>query len=383
MVAHLKSLRRPADLGCHPKPLVSAVVAQLKPAYLWLQATRAKAAPNADIWDLRRTWAELSHSVAQHLRSGTYRLKPLRRTGHSLSPTYTWCAQDALVLKALTLALADVLPTHDSCTHVAGHGGLKRAVREVATRVRQGQPAAGYVCRTDVKSFYASIDHFVLLEQLEPFVRDRHVMSLLVQYLRRTHEHGGTFHSVTRGISAGCPLSPLIGAFHLYQLDCLMTQKHPRCFYIRYMDDILILAPSRWQLRRAIATMNGVLEDLGLEQHPDKTTIGPVARGFDFLGYTYSAAGLGLAEKTIRNHRVKLHRLYEQYLRARKGAPRAQIEAAITTYIARWTGWVTGGLHGTFQLDAAGYSQASAVVCVCRLAWKRTSVLRPSRYPDK
>ena len=60
------------------------------------------------------------------------------------------------------------------------------------------------------------------------------------------------------------------------------------------MDDILILAPSRWQLRRAIATMNGVLADLGLEQHPDKTTIGPVARGFDFLGYTYSAAGLVL-----------------------------------------------------------------------------------------
>ena len=356
MVAHLKPLRRPADFGCHPKPLISAVVAQLKPAYLWLQATRAKASPNADIWDLRRTWAELSHSVVQHLRVGTYRFKPLRRTGHSLGPAYTWCAQDALVLKALTLALPDVLPTHDSCTHVAGHGGLKRAVRAVATRVHQGQATTGYVCRTDVKSFYASIDHFVLLEQLEPFVRDRRVMSLLVQYLRRTHEHGGTFHSVTRGISAGCPLSPLIGAFHLYQLDCLMTRKHPRCFYIRYMDDILILAPSRWQLRRAIATMNGVLADLGLEQHPDKTTIAPVARGFDFLGYTYSAAGLGLAEKTIRNHRVKLHRLYEQYLRARKGAPRAQIEAAITTYIARWTGWVTGGLHGTFQLDVEGGS---------------------------
>jgi hypothetical protein len=120
------------------------------------------------------------------------------------------------------------------------------------------------------------------------------------------------------------------------------------------MDDILILAPSRWQLRRAIATMNGVLEELGLDQHPDKTTIGPVARGFDFLGYTYSPAGLGLAEMTIRNHRIKLHRLYEQYLRARKGAPRAQIDAEITTYIARWTGWATGGLHGTFQLDLAG-----------------------------
>jgi hypothetical protein len=80
----------------------------------------------------------------------------------------------------------------------------------------------------------------------------------------------------------------------------------------------------------------------------------PFARGFHFLGYTYSPAGLGLAEKTIRNHRIKLHRLYEQYLRARKGAPRAQIDAAITTYIALWTCWATGGLHGTSQLDLAG-----------------------------
>ena len=116
------------------------------------------------------------------------------------------------------------------------------------------------------------------------------------------------------------------------------------------------------QFLGAIAAMNNALADLGLEQHPDKTTIGPTAHGFGFLGHTYSAAGLGLAwlglaEKTIRNHGVKLHRLYEEYLRARKGAPRAQIEAAITTYIARWKGWVTGGLHGTFELDAACFTQ--------------------------
>jgi len=99
--------------------------------------------------------------------------------------------------------------------------------------------------------------------------------------------------------------------------------------------------------------MNGVLADLGLEQHPDKTTIGPVVRGFDFLGYTYSAAGLGREDDPQSSGQIKLHWLDEQYLRASKSAPRAQIEAAITTYIARWKGWVTGGLHGTFQLDVA------------------------------
>jgi RNA-directed DNA polymerase len=304
-----------------------------------------------NIWDLRRNWPQLRQSLKKQIKTGTYLFAPLQRVRHAAGPAYSWRAQDVLVLKALTLALADILPTHDSCTHVAGQGGLKRAVRDVETRVQQEPATALYVCWTDVKSFYASIDHFAFLDQLAPLVPDKRVMSLLVQYLRRTHEHGGTFHTVTKGISAGCPLRPLIGAFHLYKLDCLVTQKHSRCFYIRYMDEILILAPNRWQLRRAIATMSGVLEELGLEQHPDKTTIGPVARGFVFLGYTYSPAGLKLAEKTIRNHRIKLHRLYEQYLRARIGSLRAQIDAAITTYIARWTGWVTGELHGTLQLD--------------------------------
>jgi hypothetical protein len=128
--------------------------------------------------------------------------------------------------------------------------------------------------------------------------------------------HGGlTFRDITRGIPGGCSLSPLMGAFHLHAMDVAMTTRHARCFYIRYMDDILILAPSRWQLRRAIATMNQQLEALGLTQHPDKTTIGPVARGFDFLGYQFDPAGLSLSVVTRSRHQEKLTRLYERYHR--------------------------------------------------------------------
>jgi hypothetical protein len=42
---------------------------------------------------------------------------------------------------------------------------------------------------------------------------------------------------------------------------------------VRYMDDILILAQTRWSLRRAAATVNQVLAALVLEKHPDKTFI--------------------------------------------------------------------------------------------------------------
>ena len=70
---------------------------------------------------------------------------------------------------------------------------------------------------------------------------------------------------------------------------------------VRFMDDILILAPTRWQLRGAVKVVNQMLGELRLEKHPNKTFIGRIEHGFDFLGYHFSPAGLTVAKKTIEN----------------------------------------------------------------------------------
>ncbi len=67
-----------------------------------------------------------------------------------------------------------------------------------------------------------SADHFLLLDQLAEIIRDKRVLNLLGQYLRRTAERGGEFRDYERGISLGCPLSPLMGAFFLKRLDAGM-----------------------------------------------------------------------------------------------------------------------------------------------------------------
>ncbi len=112
-------------------------------------------------------------------------------------------------------------------------------MRQVWARLAENR----FVLRTDVKSYYASIDHFLLLDQLAECVKDRQVLNLLGQYLRRTAERGGVFRDYERGISLGCPLSPLIGAFFLKELDQRMARSG--LFYVRFMDDILVLAPTR------------------------------------------------------------------------------------------------------------------------------------------
>ena len=67
------------------------------------------------------------------------------------------------------------------------------------------------------------------------------------------------------------------------------------------MDDILVLAPTRWKLRAAVKVVNQVFAALKLHKHPDKTFIGRIEKGFDWLGYHLSSAGVRLAAKTIHN----------------------------------------------------------------------------------
>jgi hypothetical protein len=67
------------------------------------------------------------------------------------------------------------------------------------------------------------------LDQLAVHIKDRRVLNLMGQYLRRTSERGGSFWDYQKGISLGCPLSPLIGAFFLNALDTAAAKL--RLFY--------------------------------------------------------------------------------------------------------------------------------------------------------
>lgn len=261
-----------------------------------------------------------------------------------------WSSQDALIIKVLTGIIQERLKPFllQTCYHLKGHGGLKGAVRDVMKQL----PKYKFFCKTDVHSYYDSIDHYTLLMKLHDYIDDRLIVSYVWQFLNRCVEWGGLYQDIRKGIPRGSSLSPLLGAFYLMELDQKMAKLDVK--YFRYMDDVLILAPTRWRLKKSIRVLNQTFSELKLEKHPEKTLIGKTEQGFDFLGYFLKPCSLAISENTVDRFIERTARLYEQ-------EPPNKIEKRLGQYALRWVRWVSAGLWGI--LDNKGRTKLKSCPC--------------------
>ena len=181
-----------------------------------------------------------------------------------------------------------------------------------------------------------------MLEQLAEHIKCPVILNLLSQYLFYTVENGGTFHTPRKGISRGCALSPLIAGFQLYCIDSYFSKQKP-LRYQRYMDDFLILCKTRGQCRKAVKKLNQFFNHFGFKQHPVKTFIGKVSKGFDWLGYQFNEQGIiCTSPRTTEHFNQKLRKLYEQ---AHVDKDTASLPICVTDYIRRWQRWLRAVLN--------------------------------------
>ncbi|ATM75317.1 transposase [Serratia fonticola] len=277
------SLRQSKNGECMNEDRPRHIIERLawEQAYRWLTHQRRHAPANADIWHLRFHWQTRKERLWQQVSNGDYRLMPMQRIDTQHTAVVMWSSSDALVLKWLTLCIMPYLPRHPACRHLKNHGGVSGSLTRVRSAVLSNEYR--YVFRTDIRGYYAHFSKSRLLAWL--FTRIEHPVyrDLLTQYVHYSVEWGGEFFTPTSGIARACSLSPLLGGCYLYHVDEAMSGLQ-HLLYERYMDDFLLLSPTRWPLRRAIARLNGFLADDGFEKHPDKTQIGQIANGYSWLG---------------------------------------------------------------------------------------------------
>ncbi|HFD12381.1 MAG TPA: hypothetical protein ENJ32_07930 [Crenotrichaceae bacterium] len=126
----------------HHASLRSLVVddGTLNQAFQWLCRQRINYSHNSDIWDFIQNWKHRKADFIAQVMSGDYQFSPLQRyhiNGETLS---CWSAQDAMLLKAMTLVLQDHLGLRlpACCFHLVGAGGIKQALSQVKTQLHPG-----------------------------------------------------------------------------------------------------------------------------------------------------------------------------------------------------------------------------------------------------
>ena len=92
--------------------------------------------------------------------------------------------------------------------------------------------------------------------------------------------------------------------------------------------------------------MNECFNQLKVEQHPDKTFIGRIEKGFDFLGYHFSREPLRVANITVKKYVERFIQLYE---RQKTKATSEEMALILGLYVKRWWCWCRAGLPQVFQ----------------------------------
>jgi len=140
-----------------------------------------------------------------------------------------------------------------------------------------------FVLKCDVKKFFATIDHSVLVEILKQYIPDRDIIWFLEKII-------SSFHSYEQG--KGLPLgnltSQLLVNIYMNEFDQWMKRELQAKYYIRYADDFVIMSDDKKYLEEMIPKVKGFLEErLKLSLHPDKVYIKTFASGVDFLGWVH------------------------------------------------------------------------------------------------
>ena len=168
----------------------------------------------------------------------------------------------------------------DKGTH-KGIDILEKALRQISNN--NFKPCFALKC--DVKKFFETVDHSILLSIIKKRIKDSNAIWLLEEIVESFSSQYSTLLN-QKGLPLGNLTSQLFANIYLNEFDQFVKQKLKVKHYIRYTDDFVIVAEDKLYLESLIAPIRTFLSDrLSLELHPKKITIRKFHQGIDFLGY--------------------------------------------------------------------------------------------------
>ncbi|MCK4649721.1 group II intron reverse transcriptase domain-containing protein [Candidatus Pacearchaeota archaeon] len=160
-----------------------------------------------------------------------------------------------------------------------------------------------YVLKCDVSKYFPSVNQEILKQLIREKIADKKLLWL----------SDNIINSAGRGIPIGNLTSQLFANIYLNKLDEYMKYELKIKYYIRYMDDFIILHESKQYLHEVKENVRVFFVSMKLTLHPKKANIFPITLGIDFLGYRIFNNHRLIRKSTVKRFLKIVKRKIEKY----------------------------------------------------------------------
>jgi len=185
-------------------------------------------------------------------------------------------------------------------------------------------PELKYVLKCDIQKYFASIDHCILFEQVSKKLKDKKMLDLLQALI---------FTGAGKGIPIGNLTSQLFANIYLNKLDHYLKEEAGIKYYLRYMDDFLVVHENKDYLREIREKIKIFCKaELTLTLHPNKQHISNIENGLTWLGYRVFRNGYKrVRTANVVRFRQRLKRLEHDYQKGQ--ITQSEVHASLSSWI--------------------------------------------------
>jgi len=281
----------------------------------WRRVRRNRGAAGVDGVTLAAVEAygvgRLVEELRHDLQSGKYRPQPVRRryipkADGRQRPLGIPTVRDRVAQMAAKLVLEPIFEA-DFKASSYGYRPRRTATQALETIRETANRGSNHVLDADIRDFFGSLSHELLMRRVERRVSDRRVLKLLRNWLRAgVMEEGRTLETVS-GTPQGGVISPLLSNIYLHFLDTVWERQCAHLgVLVRYADDFVVLCRTSKEAEEAERRVRLILARLRLELHPEKTQRVDLSfgeAGVDFLGcHLHKRLSGRLLEKGVRRY---------------------------------------------------------------------------------
>lgn len=199
------------------------------------------------------------------------------------------------------VAKAYIEPRLEAIFHDDSYGYRpERSAHDAIEKARKRCWQYDWVIDVDIKAFFDSIDHELLLKAVSVHISEPWILLYIKRWLKAEMENReGQLIERERGLQQGGVISPILANLFLhYAFDNWMTKNFPDAPFERYADDLLIHVKTKKHAEEILEALKQRLAQVKLELHPAKTKLvyckDSSRKGefqqirFDFLGFTFA-----------------------------------------------------------------------------------------------